>query len=210
MQIENKDRSPYWDNIKGLLIFFVVLGHFLWDYRNQGYARYIVEFIYLFHMPAFIFVAGYFSKSHHSKSKNSIFKLIIIYIIFNTALMLFGFIFEGTSFFLLTPYYSSWFLISLIVWRLTIKFIDKIPHLFLISLIISILIGFWSDVTNVLAISRTIVFFPFFVVGYKFQQDTINKFLENRKVKEFLVGILLLILAILLSSVKTLKIGKAR
>ena len=94
MQKDEKERNPYWDNIKGLLIFLVVLGHFLWDFRNQGFARYIVEIIYLFHMPTFIFVAGYFSKSNRSKSRISILKLVVIYFIFNSALMLFGYIFE--------------------------------------------------------------------------------------------------------------------
>jgi len=201
MQKDEKERNPYWDNIKGLLIFLVVLGHFLWDFRNQGFARYIVEIIYLFHMPAFIFVAGYFSKSNRSKSRISILKLVVIYFIFNSALMLFGYIFEEESLFLVTPYYSSWFLISLIVWRLTIKFLDKLSHLFLISLLVSILVGFWSDVSNILAISRTIAFFPFFVIGYKFPKDMAKKFIYDRKAKEFFIGVLLLILTILLSGV---------
>jgi len=164
---DEKVRNPYWDNIKGLLIFLVVLGHFLWDFRNQGLARYIVELIYIFHMPAFIFVAGHLSKRSRSKSKYSILKLILIYIIFNTALMLFSYFLEGTSFLLVTPYYSSWFLLSLVIWRITIKYLNKIPHLLLLSVFVSIIIGFWHDISNILAISRTVAFFPFFVSGYQ-------------------------------------------
>jgi len=196
---DEKVRNPYWDNIKGLLIFLVVLGHFLWDFRNQGLARYIVEFIYIFHMPAFIFVAGYLSKSSRSKSKYSILKLILIYIIFNSALMLFSYFLEGTSFLLVTPYYSSWFLLSLVIWRITIKYLNKIPHLLLLSVFVSIVIGFWQDINNILAISRTVAFFPFFVSGYQLSIETLNKSIQDRKAKEFLIGILLFIFALIIS-----------
>lgn len=194
-----KERDPYWDNIKGLLIFLVVLGHFLWDYRNQGFARYIVEFIYFFHMPAFIFVAGYLSKSSRSRSRHSILRLIIIYFIFNTALMFFSYFIEGTSFFLITPYYSAWFLLSLIVWRWLINHLSKIPHLLLISLVVSILVGFWNDITNVLAISRTIAFFPFFAFGYHLSEETLNKSTGDRKAKDLIIGVLFLIITLILS-----------
>jgi len=193
------ERSMYWDNIKGILISLVTLGHFLWDYWGLGLAGYLVSFIYLFHMPAFIFVSGFFSKSDHARSMPSIFKLGIIYIIFNTAIMIFSFALLNTSFQLITPSYSYWFLISLIIWRLTIKYIERIKNILLISIIFAIFVGFWRDITNVIAISRTIVFFPFFIMGYKLSTKKSYNFINNRKLINYFKGILLLIYTICLS-----------
>ncbi|HYE11720.1 MAG TPA: CapA family protein [Patescibacteria group bacterium] len=194
------ERSPYWDNIKGFLISLVVVGHFLWDYRGMGFARFLVNFVYLFHMPAFIFVSGYLSKSDNSKSIKSIFKLVVTYIIFNTTMMIFSYVLVNTSIQLITPVYSFWFLISLIIWRLIIRYVEKIKDIIIISIIAAIFIGFWSDVTNVLAIARTVVFFPFFLIGYKLSPDKINHFINKRKSLDYLKGILLLLFTAYMSS----------
>ncbi|MEL7566584.1 MAG: CapA family protein [Dehalobacterium sp.] len=202
-----KERSMYWDNIKGILIFLVTLGHFLWNYWGLGLAGSLVTFIYLFHMPAFIFVSGFFSKSDHSRSMESLFKLGVIYIIFNTAIMIFSFVLLNTSFQLITPSYSFWFLISLIIWRLTIKYIEGIKNILLISVIVAIFVGFWSDITNVIAISRTIVFFPFFIVGYKLSTKKSYNFINNRKQINYFKGGLLLLYTICLSVLFIYKIN---
>lgn len=188
-----KVRSAYWDNIKGILIALVVLGHFLWAYNSVGFSAYLVSWIYIFHMPAFIFAAGYLSKSQNSRSYASILKLVVIYIVFNTMMIVFSYFTLDTSFNLVTPYYSFWFLLSLIVWRLIIKYIENINGIVLISIIVAVLVGLWSDITNVLAISRTIVFFPFFIIGYKLPTDKINTFVINRKPIDYLKGIVLLL-----------------
>lgn len=52
-------RSSYWDNAKGILIFLVLIGHFIMTYRPL---KAIFDSIYLFHMPAFLFISGLFSK----------------------------------------------------------------------------------------------------------------------------------------------------
>jgi fucose 4-O-acetylase-like acetyltransferase/lysophospholipase L1-like esterase len=194
------ERSPYWDNIKGILISLVVVGHFLWDYKGIGFAGFLVNFVYLFHMPAFIFVSGYLSKSNNAKSMRSIFKLVVTYIIFNTTMMIFSFILLNTSIQLITPVYSYWFLISLIIWRFIIKYVENIKNILLMSIIIAIFIGLWSDVTNVFAISRTVVFFPFFLIGYKLSPDKINHLIHNRKHIDYFKGILLLLFTSYLSS----------
>ena len=52
-------RNYYWDNLKGILIIFVLIGHFIQPYAQLGG---LWCTIYLFHMPAFVFVTGFFSK----------------------------------------------------------------------------------------------------------------------------------------------------
>lgn len=189
------DRSQYWDNFKGILIVLVVLGHYLWEYWGLGYADFILKFIYLFHMPAFAFVSGFLSKSENSRSKQKILRLAMIYIIFNTLIMILHNLFFDPYHALLTPFYSYWFIISLICWRIGIKYLENIKHILLIATAASFLIGFWNDVTNVLAISRTIVFFPFFLIGYKRNQKIQAGSNSSKKAADYIKGLLLAIIA---------------
>lgn len=195
----NKNRVYYWDNIKGILISLVVMGHFLLDYVEFGYARYIVSFIYFFHMPAFVFVSGYFSKNEDARANETIAKMITIYLIFNTAIMVLSSLLFNVSYQLITPYYSFWYLIALVFWRLTIQYVEKYKDLLFFSIIAALLIGFWGDVTNVLSISRIIVFYPFFIAGYKLPSEKIFDIANNRKKNDILKAILLLLVVVFVS-----------
>lgn len=65
MNLNNVSKRLYkWDNLKALLIFLVVVGHLI-DRANQksDLLMKINYWIYMFHMPAFIFVSGLFSKN---------------------------------------------------------------------------------------------------------------------------------------------------
>ena len=59
-----RERDYYFDNLKFILIFLVVFGHLVGiTYKETQIEKSIYFFIYLFHMPAFIIVSGYFSKN---------------------------------------------------------------------------------------------------------------------------------------------------
>ena len=48
----------------------VVFGHFIENFQdiwNSGYTRVAWQFIYLFHMPGFAFISGYFSKKKDTR-----------------------------------------------------------------------------------------------------------------------------------------------
>ena len=58
-------RDLYWDSLKFVLIFLVVYGHTIETYSPDGSInRAIYNLIYVFHMPLFIFISGYFSKKY--------------------------------------------------------------------------------------------------------------------------------------------------
>lgn len=194
-----KNRVYYWDNIKGILISLVVMGHFLLDYLDFGYARYIVSFIYFFHMPAFVFVSGFFSKIDETRSCKSITKIITIYLIFNTTIMVLSSFLFNISYQFITPYYSFWYLIALVFWRLTIQYVDKFKDLLFLSIIAALLIGFWGDVTNVLSLSRIITFYPFFIAGYKLPTEKIFEVLNKRKKTDIFKSALLLFVTLFVS-----------
>lgn len=200
-----KERSLIWDNYKGILIFLVVFAHFLYAHSVEypsGIVHKVVTFIYLFHMPAFVFCSGYFSSSDNSRSKKSIVKLLVYYVIFNLLMMLYMHHYNEKEFIFLSPYNSYWYLLSLALWRLSIKYLDKVKYIIPISLLLALAVGFHSEFSNVLSIKRTIVFFPFFLLGYRLAKgqlsDKFNRFLNTRSSTfKFLMSIFVIVYSII-------------
>ncbi len=54
-------RSSYLDNIKGILIFLVVFTHCLFISQENSIINFIVDIVYMFHMPVFVFIAPWIS-----------------------------------------------------------------------------------------------------------------------------------------------------
>lgn len=190
-----KERNNYWDNIKGILMLLTVFAHILYQLQDRApVLNCIVDCIYMFHMPAFVFVCGYFGKSDHSRSAESIIKLIFLCFIFNS---LMGFIYGFKS--LLEPVYSYWFLIALIIWRLTAHYIAKFREIMLILIIVSLFAGFFPDIDNTFAAARIIAFYPFYMWGYLLTKEK-SEALETAVYTPRLIrGLLLLFGAALVS-----------
>ena len=72
--MEEEKRVKFWDNIKGILIVLVVFGHFLYEFRSNLTLELVTKVIYLFHMPAFVFLSGYFSKSENARKNEKLFR----------------------------------------------------------------------------------------------------------------------------------------
>lgn len=180
----SKIRFNILDNIKGILIFLVVFAHFLFNYAQgniHSFVAKIVNFIYCFHMPSFIFWSGFLSKSENSKNLKNITKLILIYIIFNYSHGFILYIYCNIPLNFFYPYNSYWYLLCLIFWRFSINYFSNQYFSIIISFIISILIGFWSEITTIFSIKRSFSFYPYFLVGYKFSKDNFIKIIHWRK-----------------------------
>lgn len=85
-----KQRNYHFDNMKGILILCVVLGHTVSNlfsvWGNYLATKYLYYLIYTFHMPVFIFISGFFSKRHSDYEtylKKAISGCLIPYLIFN-------------------------------------------------------------------------------------------------------------------------------
>jgi len=147
-------------------------------------------------MPAFVLISGFFSKDENTAAARSIVRLAAAYFIFNTVMMIYSVIFKNAALSLIEPYNQFWYLAALIIWRLTIKHVSKIRGVVWISVVIALLIGFWSEITNVFALARVICFYPFFLVGYKLSTAKIDAFMNGRKRIDYLKGILLFVVSI--------------
>src|SRR3954467_2045419 len=58
-----RPRDPFFDNAKFMAIVLVVAGHSIVDLRDVRVAHAAYLFVYTFHMPVFIVITGYFSRT---------------------------------------------------------------------------------------------------------------------------------------------------
>ena len=123
-----KTRDYLFDNYKVLLIFLVVVGHFIQPaYGSNPFIDAVKWMIVSFHMPAFIFISGYFSKRDIPFGV-SVRKLFVPYLVYEVVYYLFyTFIIQKeTGLYLTRPKFSLWYLLALFAWRIiTPYFKDK-------------------------------------------------------------------------------------
>ncbi|MDF2685274.1 MAG: hypothetical protein K0S55_455, partial [Clostridia bacterium] len=128
----------------------------------------IYVMIYSFHMPLFVFVSGYFSKNLEKVTKNAL-KTGLIYLFIH----IFIDIITVNPVPLLTPYWLDWYLLSLFLWRITIKLLHKVKFIIPISFAAALISGFIPQIGRNLSLSRTFVLFPFFLIGFFFNKEKI-------------------------------------
>ena len=185
------DRLYKWDNVKTLLIFFVVFGHLrLFFAEPSNIMSYGSFWIYLFHMPAFVFVAGLFSRNTiNNKCFHKIIPYLFLYLIMK-ALIFFSRVFvqggmENLHFDLFYEDEIPWFAIAMFWWHLMAIGTSKVKPLYVIilSVVIVALSGYSPYVNSFLAINRTLVFFPFFYAGYIVDVNSVTRYLSNHKIR---------------------------
>ncbi|MGE5329622.1 MAG: acyltransferase family protein [Deltaproteobacteria bacterium] len=176
-----KERDYYFDNVKFLLILLVVIGHTIEPLIKADLnLKAIYIFIYTFHMPLFILISGYFSKNIGADKYfiKNVRKILVPYIIFQ---ILYFFFFRfgmnniQTKFSLLTPYWIMWFMFSMFIWKSILPYFVKIKYPLLVSVIIAVIAGYIPQIGYFLSLSRTITFFPFFLLGYYLKKPDIEK-----------------------------------
>jgi fucose 4-O-acetylase-like acetyltransferase len=95
-------------------------------------------------------------------------RIVIPFLLFNTIYVAFGYALNGTHIYTAaTPFWLMWFLASLFCWRLLLPFFASISGL-VAAFVLALAVGWFFEIGNVLSLSRTLYFLPFFVPGYLF------------------------------------------
>lgn len=189
-------RDAYFDNAKWILMFFVVFGHTIQPFVENHQTVYVIyQWIYFFHMPAFIFLAGYFAKPSGTNGyfMKLVKKLLLPYVIFQAIYTIYYFGI-GKQDWLNAPYephWSLWFLVSLLSWHVLLYYFKRLPkHVaFMITIQLGLLVGYIDVIGHNFSLSRTFVFFPFFLLGYWFGPEQIS-WLKQTKIKAISLGVL--------------------
>jgi fucose 4-O-acetylase-like acetyltransferase len=164
-----RPRDPFFDNAKFMAIVLVVAGHSIVDLRDVRVAHALYLFVYTFHMPVFIVITGYFSRNFTfggGKARKLITNLGVPYVIFETAYSTYHWAVGKSSFqiSLLDPYYLTWFLMALFLWRLSTPVWQQIRWPVGAALVISLLAGM-TNLPGDLEMNRTFGLLPFYVLG---------------------------------------------
>ncbi|MEU8599588.1 acyltransferase family protein [Streptomyces parvulus] len=167
----SRQRDAFFDNAKYLAIVLVGIGH-AWGQILDGNrtVETLYRVLYTFHMPAFIVISGYFSRSFDlspRRVKRLITGVAVPYVVFEIAYTLHRRASEDpqSDFSLLDPTYLLWFLCALFVWRLTTPIWQTIRWPLPISLAIAGLASVTPSIGNDLNMQRVLQFLPCFVLG---------------------------------------------
>ncbi|MFC3995001.1 acyltransferase family protein [Nocardiopsis sediminis] len=166
-------RDALLDNAKFLLILLVVVGHAISPTADSHLASAVYFWIYLFHMPAFVLISGYLSKSFDGSGRR-VDKLLttvaVPYLVFwgiyaLQSLSVGRSLPESPA----DPVWLTWFLAALFVWRLTVPIWKRIRWPFAVAVAVSLAGGVVAT-GDILGISRIISLTPFFVAGLLLEQ----------------------------------------
>ncbi len=172
-----KQRDAFFDNAKYLAIVLVAMAH-AWEPLRSGSrattALYLV--VYTFHMPAFIIISGYFSRSFDwrpDRLRKLVTGVAVPYVVFELAYSLFKQWADDPShdISLLDPWFLTWFLAALFIWRLTTPLWKIARWPLPVALAIACLASISPSIGNDLDLQRVLQLLPYFVLGLCLKQE---------------------------------------
>lgn len=176
---DESGRSYFLDNVKGILIICVLVGHFTEPFvSDYNKIRLLFCIIYFFHMAGFFFVSGYLSRNFARGGSIKVERLLYLILLYVAMQLLFGF-FEGAvlskkiSFSFFEPRRALWYLMVLAELTATLPFIERLKGKWVMigSLFLGIGIGLDPVSGHFLSTSRFFMYAPFFYAGYLFRKD---------------------------------------
>ena len=186
-------RDAWLDNVKAVLVTFVVTGHFI----ASGVSRIpefalLSNFIYSFHMPAFLFISGFLMKRRiREREYGKVGKTVIlpycvsqIFIFICAALIPDGAralsaekMTDGGFFSLLYPIYHLWYFVAVALGFLFCVLVksEKRPLTALaLSAVLSIAAGFYGN-AEFLRLTKCLGYMPFLVLGAVMPREYLEK-----------------------------------
>ncbi|MBO6164604.1 MAG: acyltransferase family protein [Lachnospiraceae bacterium] len=175
-------RMAVWDNAKAMLILLVVLGHALYSLLEVAEIyQALYFFIYLFHMPLFMYISGLFSRrtiQTGAKLRQKVLGYVMLGVILKLILLLVRLIFNqftyrSTSFSLFRETSVPWYLLVLAAYLVVTRLIKDVAPRFLLilSVVLACLAGYDRYVGEWFLVSRFLVYYPFFLAGAFFSAD---------------------------------------
>jgi fucose 4-O-acetylase-like acetyltransferase len=169
-----RKREPYLDNVKFVLAALVVIGHALRPTVDADSARSLYIFIYTFHMPLFVVISGYLSRNFwnsNAKTNKLVDTFVIPYVIVEVGFAALRFALgEKWSLTIIDPAWLNWYLVALLLWRLSAPVWRRMRCSIPISVGIYLLAGF-SQISGDFSMDRFFGLLPFFVIGLALQPE---------------------------------------
>ena len=165
-----KTRDPWFDNAKMALVLLVVVGHAWTLLPRNAVNDQLYDFLYAWHVPAFVFVTGYLSRSfawEPSRLWQLVRTVAVPYVVFETLIALFRIYVGGERLedLFTDPHWPMWYLSALFFWRLATPIFTKLPAgaAIAVAVVTSLVAGAYAGDT--LDMARILGLLPFFVLG---------------------------------------------
>jgi fucose 4-O-acetylase-like acetyltransferase len=199
-----KQRDPWFDNAKMALVTLVVIGH-SWtllplnltdggDSTATVVDTWLYNFLYAWHIPAFVIVTGYLSRSFEytrARMSSLVTTVAVPYILFEGIYAAFRHYVGGVDFERLwaNPHWPMWYLAAMFFWRLMTPIFKRLPFKVVIAVAISLLAGLYSN--DIFDNARIFGLLPFFVLGLKMHEGHWN-LLRTRRARWYGIAVLLI------------------
>lgn len=183
------------------LITLAVLGHCWGLLQHTALNDQLFHFLYVWHMPAFVFVSGYVSRRFSwsgARLWQTVRTLVVPYLVFEAALawLMIHVGDERPLDLFLAPLWPLWYLCALVLWRLAAPVLLRVPWpLAVAGSVAASLVGGVVDYPY-FAVSRFLGLLPFFVLGLVVTPGVLERV---RSVPARVVGVGALIVTLVLA-----------
>lgn len=160
------------------LVTLVVIGHAWTLLPDEGITEHLYDFLYAWHMPAFVIVTGYLSRSFSyapARLGQLVRTVAVPYVVFECAMALFRVHVGGEQLedLFADPHWPMWFLAALFCWRLLTPVLRPMTGGLVVAVAASVAAGLWAGDT--LDLARVLGLLPFFVLGLTMRREQIDR-----------------------------------
>lgn len=172
-------RDAVLDNARALLIMLVVVGHLLQSVPGAS-ANVVVQWVYSFHMAAFVAVTGHLSRSYVGDARQAgrlVTALAVPYLVFQVIHAALDTAALGRPFRVdvVTPSWTLWFLLALLAWRLLTPVLGELRHPWAVAVALSLLVPLDDALGPELSAGRIVGMLPFYVAGMTLSRDALHR-----------------------------------
>jgi fucose 4-O-acetylase-like acetyltransferase len=178
-----KPRDPWFDNAKMALVLLVVVGHSWTLLPHTTLNDHLYDFLYAWHVPAFVLVTGYLSRSFTYEPRRLwqlVRTIVVPYVVFECALALFRIYVGGEQLedLFSDPHWPMWYLSALFFWRLLTPVFNHMPAAvaLAVAVVVSLVAGVYAGDT--LDMARVLGLLPFFVLGLTATKERLERLRE--------------------------------
>lgn len=191
-------------NIKGIMIFLLVVYHFLSPSLNSSQFSVletdsiagniflsILSLLYMSAVPVFLLITGFGSKDTSSCRETAFGLYFVPYIVLMLIMALINAAFSGTvMLYPFEPLMQLWFLLAMFIWMLILKDVVSLKFAIPLTVIISLISGmtanyehfqFTMRLDGFFAMSYVLAFLPFVIIGYKISSEMLSKICNAKR-----------------------------